>query len=92
MELIFNGTALAVAIAALWFCGLVIRKATSKTEQLVRDQLERYEAEVEKISQSVLKNSERVEALENTIKVLDGAHEGDMKDLGALVDAVERKA
>ena len=90
MELIINGTALAVAIAAVWFAGFVVRKATGKTEQLIRSQLERYEAEVEKMSQTVRKSSEQVEVLEKTIKALNEAHDRDMKELWALVDKVER--
>lgn len=92
MELILGGSALFVAIAALWLASHAMRKSDDDTAELIRVHITRLKTEIAESNKTVAEAQRKVEAMEKAIKQLKEVREEDMNRMRSYLEKLSSKS
>lgn len=92
MELILGGSALFVAIAALWLASHAMRKSDGETAELIRVHITRMKTEIVESNKTVAEAQRKVEALEKAIKKLKEMRDEDMNRMRNYLEKLSSKS
>jgi FtsZ-binding cell division protein ZapB len=85
MELILGGSALFVALAAMWTATHAIKKSDGETADLIRNHIAKMKVELAQSSQALEKSQRKIDALETAVKKLKEMRDEDMEHLFSVL-------